>query len=125
MSDTKVGYIFTLNYALGQDKNISVNGNFAMDDSSEEMSKKLDTVFAACEKQRIKRMELPTAEQALEDQKARLDDEKKSLAKLAGKMKLSSSEQSQASTHNSTIERLEEVIPKGEAFVAELRLKAA
>jgi len=125
MTDKNVGYIYTLNFALGQDKNISINGNFDKGSTPSEMSAELDKVMEALEKQRIKRLELPTAEGALEDQKERLEQEKKELAKLAGKSKLTTAEQSQASTHNSTIERLEEVIPKGEAFVAELRKKAA
>lgn len=125
MTDKNVGYIYNLNFALGQDKNITVTGNFEKSATSDEMSAELDKVMIALEKQRIKRLELPTAEGALNDQKERLATEKHELAKLGAKIKLSTAEQSQAAGHRSTIERLEEVIPKGEQFVAELRQKAA
>lgn len=125
MSDKNVGYLFTLNFALGQDKNVSVNGNFAKEATPADMSAELDKVFEALDKQRIKRLELPAVEGTLNDQKDRLEQEKKSLAKLAGKSKLTTAEQSQASQHHSTIERLEEVIPEGEIVLADLRKKAA
>lgn len=125
MSDKKVGYMFTVNYAVGQDKNIQIVGNFPEGADHETMGVEMDKVFQACEKQRVKRLELPTAQQALSDQIDRLTTEKAALAELAKKPKLVGALETQHRQHLETIRRLEEVIPKGEAFVAELEKKAA
>ena len=121
----KVGYMFTVNYAVGQDKNIQIVGNFPEGADPEVMGAEMDKVFSACEKQRVRRLELPTAQQALSDQKDRLETEKAALMELGKKPKLVGALQTQHTQHIETIRRLEEVIPKGEAFVAELELKAA
>lgn len=125
MSDKKVGYMFTVNYAVGQDKNIQIVGNFPEGADPEVMGAEMDKVFQACEKQRVKRLELPTAQQALADQVDRLATEKAALAELSKKPKLVGAAETQHRQHLETIRRLEEVIPKGESFVAELEKKAA
>ena len=121
----KVGYMFTVNYAVGQDKNIQIVGNFSEGDTAEVMGEKMDTVFSALEKQRVRRLQLPTAKEALEDQIERLGEEKKKLSELAARPRLVGQAETQAKQHKETIRVLEEVIPKGIAFVAELELKAA
>ena len=125
MTERKAGYVFTVAYAVGTDKNIQINGNFPLDASESEMTIELDKVFSACEKQRVKRLELPTARGALDDQIERLEEEKKALMELSVKPKLVGQESTQAKQHSETIRRLEEVIPKGMKFVADLEKKAA
>ena len=121
----KVGYMFTVNYAVGTDKNIQVVGNFPEGADPECMGTELDKVFKAMDRQRLLRLQLPTAQEALSDQKERLEEEKKALAVLAAKPKLVGVAETYHKQHLETIRRLEEVIPKGEAFVAELEKKAA
>lgn len=122
----KSGYLFTVNYAVGTDKNIQIVGNFIEGDSSEVMGEKLDMVFKALDKQRIKRLQLPTAREALEDQIEKLEELKDKLAKAAASpVKLVGAAQTQHAQTVETIRHLEEVIPKGIGYVAELEKKAA
>lgn len=129
MSDErKPGYQFSCTIDLGQGKQTQVIGNFYQNADVGEMTTELDKVWLALDKQRIKRLELPTAQQALEDQKGKLDELKKEVGKLTLRQqagKLSSAEKAQIDNHMATINRLEEVIPKGEEFVSELAKKAA
>ena len=125
MSEKKVGYMFTVNYAVGQDKNIQIVGNFPEGADPEVMGAEMDKVFAAMERQRLLRLQIPTAREALEDQIERLEEEKKKLADFASRPRLVGAAQTQAEQAKETIRRLEEVIPKGRAFVEELEKKAA
>lgn len=128
MDKKEVGYLFNAEYALGQDKRITVSGNFPLNATVEDMTTEMDKVFSALDKQRIKRLELPTARQALADQKDKLEELKKEVGKLSLKKQagqLRTDEKSHLEGHTTTIARLEEIIPKGEEFVAELEKKAA
>lgn len=126
--ERKPGYQFSCTIDLGQGKQTQVIGNFYRDADVPEMTAELDKVWQALDKQRIKRLELPTAQQALSDQNDKLCELKTEVGKLSLKKQaghLTSAEKSQMENHLATIQRLEEVIPRGEAFVAELERKAA
>lgn len=122
--DRKVGYVFSMNMQVGQNKTISINGNFPLDATVQEMDLEMDKVFQALEIQETKRMKIPAVQGALEDQKERLLEEKKKLADLKAKPRLVGAEQHNVKALEETISRLEEVIPKGEQHLAELMQEA-
>lgn len=123
--EKKVGYVFQLSHQVGQDKTLSVSGNFAIGATTAEMVSEMDKVLDAFEIQNTKRMKLPTLAGELRDQKEALEKCKRELEQLLGSEKNLNSAQKQTEAQlRSRIQFLQdEAIPRGEEIVEALLAK--
>ncbi len=119
----KPGYLFQLAYELGSGKNLSVSGNFMSGSQAGDMVVEMDKVMDAMDFIRMKRLELPSAEGSLADQKLRLTAMRDEMAKLSEKERRNTAESAQLQNVMTNIERTVENVMAGEEFLADLRQK--
>lgn len=140
-----IGHAYAITFDLGNGRNIQVNGNFYVDDTTDDMNKKLDSVIGVLERQRAK-IEAPLIEANLKTARNQLSLAKETQAKLEAEYvkttermesplakastRIAESQKAvnlkaQIETQKVTIMRIEADIAEGEKSAEELRQKAA
>ena len=126
-AETKIdeaGYVWSMNYNLGDGKVLQVTGNFAKSASKQEMSVELDKMTAVMKRQRIIQLELPTMTESLRAQARQADDltnQLEDMIERKGQNKWNVQEKSVAENLRENIRKLrEEMLPAGKEALAEL-----
>jgi hypothetical protein len=124
------GYVFTLNYNLGDGKMLQIVGNFPRGAKAVDMNAELDKVRRVFKRQRLVELEIPTLSGALEDKAREADAYTMQLEEViernASKERMTSSERAIADNIRENIRKYqEEIIPLGKTRLAELMAQLA
>lgn len=121
-------YMFNASMQIGEAMSLTVTGNISKNADQKAIEGELDKIFAAMEKQNVKRMKIPTVKGALQDQKDQLARNLKQLDQLKFKAQakpLGTAERTQFETLESQSKQLAQHIEKGEEVLAALEKEAA
>ncbi|MES2730027.1 MAG: hypothetical protein V4621_08055 [Pseudomonadota bacterium] len=124
----KPGYVFQASIQIGERMALTVTGNLPLNADSKTIEGEFDRIFAAMEKQELKRMKLPVVRGSLKDQQDTLKRIKKTYEELNFQeqaRKLTHAEKAQQDTCAKQIAQLADAVSKGEEYLEELEKEAA
>jgi uncharacterized coiled-coil DUF342 family protein len=120
----EAGYVFTINYNLGDGKQLQVVGNFSKGATKQEMNAELDKIRQVFRRQRLVELEIPAVSNGLQEQGEKLDNVIKQLDTLRDQYretaKIPVQVRQQFHTLEETIRKMEEAIPAGKMYLAQM-----
>lgn len=125
VENNEAGYVFTINYNMGDGKQAQVVGNFARNASEREMGLEMDKLSRVLARQRVLQLEIPATSGSLKAQAAQADEYERQITEVLdrnkGKERLQASEQNALQNLRENLRKIrEDFLPAGKEHLDSL-----